>query len=47
MTDIKTEIKSFAAKEETAAKAWFGTNWVPYALGLISGVLLMLLLHKL
>jgi hypothetical protein len=48
MTDpIKTDIKSFAAKEEAAAKAWLGTNWVPFSVGLVIGIVVMVLLHKL
>lgn len=45
--EVETKIKSFVAQEETAAKAWFGTNWVPFAMGLIAGIVVMLVLHKL
>lgn len=46
MTDPKIDIKQYIAKEELAAKAWFGTNWVPFAMGLVVGILSMVLLHK-
>ena len=38
MNDVKTEIKQFAAKEEQAARAWFGTNWVPVSVGIVIGL---------
>jgi len=47
MSDIKTEIKQFAAKEEAAAKAWFGTNWVPFGIGLAVGIIVTLIIHHL
>lgn len=47
MTDPKIDIKQFIAKEEIAAKAWFGSNWVPFAIGLFVGLLAGLLIHRL
>jgi hypothetical protein len=47
MTDPKIDIKAFATKEEVVAKAWFGTNWVPFAVGMVSGILVTLLIHHL
>lgn len=48
MTDpIKIDISKFIAKEEIAARAWLGTNWVPYGAGLLSGVLAMAAIHAL
>lgn len=48
MTDeIKTEIKSFAAKEEAVVKAWFGSNWVPVAIGAVITIVVESLLHLL
>lgn len=38
--EVETKIKSFVATEDAAAKAWLGTNWIPYAAGLISGIIL-------
>lgn len=47
MIDPKIEIAKFAAKEEAAAKAWFGTNWVPVAVGILIGVVVMLVIRAL
>lgn len=44
---VKIDISKFIAKEELAAKAWLGTNWVPYGAGLICGVLAMVAIHAL
>lgn len=46
MTDPKIDIKQFVAKEETAAKAWFGSNWVPVAVGIVIGMALEFIIHK-
>lgn len=45
--DPKIEIKQFAAKEEQAAKAWLGTNWVPFSVGTSVGLVLGWLIHLL
>lgn len=48
MTDpVKIDISKFVAKEELAAKAWLGTNWIPYGAGLLSGILVTMLIHAL
>ena len=47
MTDPKIDIKDFAIKEETAAKAWMGTNWVPVSVGIVIGFLAELIIYHL
>lgn len=47
MIDPKIDIKKFTVKEEQATKAWLGTNWIPFALGFVTGIVLVLLLGKL
>ena len=47
MTDPKIDIKQFAAKEELAARAWFGTNLVPFSVGASVGLVLGWLIHVL
>lgn len=47
MTDIKTEIKSFATAEKQKVQAWFNSNWVTLLAGAIVGGLIVELLHKL
>ncbi len=47
MTDPKIDIKQFVGKEEQAAKAWLGTNWVPFAVGASCGLVVGWLLHVL
>lgn len=47
MTDPKIEIKNFALKEEQAARAWFGTNWVPVSVGIVIGLLVDLAVRHL
>lgn len=42
MNDIKTEIKSFAAKEEAAAKGWVHSHialLLAFAVGVVCGVI--------
>jgi len=45
MSDPKIDIKQFALKEEQAAKAWLGTNLVPFAVGASCGLVLGWLVH--
>ena len=47
MTDPKIDIKQFVTKEERAAKAWFGTNLVPFSVGASCGLVLGWLIHLL
>lgn len=45
MVDPKIDIKQFAAKEEAAAKAWFGSNLVPLGAGIAIGLAVSWLIH--
>lgn len=47
MTDIKTEIKQFAGKEEQAVRAWFGSNLVPLGIGIVIGLVVSFVIHHL
>lgn len=47
MTDVKTEIKSFVAKEDQVAKAWFGSNLVPVGVGIVIGLIVSFVIHHL
>jgi len=47
MTDPKIDIKAFAVKEEQAARAWLGTNWVPFGVGTSLGLIVGWLIHLL
>lgn len=45
--DPKIQIQQFAAKEEKAVKAWFGSNWVPVAVGILIGLAIDWVIHRL
>jgi len=47
MTDPKIDIKQFVTKEEQSAKAWLGTNWVPFGVGTSFGLVVGWLIHVL
>ncbi len=47
MIDPKIEIAQFVAKEEQAAKAWFGSNIVPLGVGIAIGIIVMAIIHHL
>jgi len=45
--DPKVQIQKFAAKEEKAVKAWFGSNLVPLSAGIVIGIVAELIIHHL
>jgi len=47
MIDPKIDIKQFATKEEKIVEAWFGSNWIPFSVGLVLGIIVMLVLNRL
>ena len=45
--EIEQKAQAKLLEEEKGARAWFGSNWVPVAVGILIGLAIQWVIHRL